>query len=107
MTSQDLYQRTAAPGPSPTTTTLQDESFHSEGIDWRLRKRWGEGNALTFGTVLYHDDAPFKQWTSTDITAPLGSDDGSARLDQARDDWYGSIFVESVFRLPGRWHIVP
>jgi Fe(3+) dicitrate transport protein len=104
---QDLYTRAASAGAAPTSTTLQDEQFHSEGLDWRFRKRWGRGNALTFGTVLYHDDAPFRQWTNTDITAPRGSRDGTPRLSQRRDDWYGAIFAENVFRLPGRWHIVP
>ncbi|HZC39014.1 MAG TPA: TonB-dependent receptor, partial [Sphingomicrobium sp.] len=104
---QDLYQRSAAAGPAPTTTTLVDEDFRNEGLDLRFRKRWAKGNALTFGTVLYHDDAPYRQWTSTDITAPRGSQDGTPRLDQARDDWYGAVFAENVFRLPGRWHIVP
>jgi len=104
---QDLYTRAAPAGPAPKTTTLQDERFHSEGLDWRFRKRWGKGNALTFGTVLYHDNAPFQQFTSTDIIAPRGSHDGTPRLDQARNDWYGALFAENVFRLPGRWHIVP
>jgi Fe(3+) dicitrate transport protein len=105
--SQRLYSRSAAAGANPKWTTLQDEKFRSEGLDWRLRKRWGKGNALTFGTVLYHDDAPFQQFTSTDITAPFGSHDGTPRLDEARDSWYGAVFAENVFRLPGRWHIVP
>jgi Fe(3+) dicitrate transport protein len=104
---QDLYQRSAPAGPSPATTTLQDEKFHASGLDWRVRKRWGEGNALTLGTTLYHDDAPLRQWTSSDITAPRGSQVGTPRLDQARSDWYEAIFAENVFRLPGRWHIVP
>jgi len=104
---QDLYTRAAPAGAAPKTTTLQDDRFHSQGLDWRFRKRWGKGNALTFGTVLYHDDAPFQQFTSTDITAPRGSHDGTPRLDQARHDWYGAIFAENVFRLPGRWHVVP
>jgi Fe(3+) dicitrate transport protein len=104
---QTLYQRSAAAGPSPATTTLVEEKFRSQGLDWRFRKRWGKGNALTFGTVLHHDDAPFRQWTSTNILAPRGSHDGVPRLDQARDSWYGAIFAENVFRLPGRWHIVP
>ena len=106
-TWQDLYTRAAAAGPAPKTTTLQDDKFHSQGLDWRFRKRWGKGNALTFGTVLYRDDAPFRQWTSSDIVAPRGSSDGTPRLNQARHDWYGAIFAENVFRLPGRWHVVP
>ena len=104
---QRLYQRSAAAGDHPTSTTLVDEQFRSEGLDWRFRKRWGKGNALTFGTVLYQDDAPFGQWTSSNITAPYGSHEGTPRLDQARDAWYGAVFAENVFRLPGRWHIVP
>ena len=104
---QTLYQRSAANGSAPTSTTLQDEQFRNQGLDWRFRKRWGHGNALTFGTVLYHDDAPFRQWTSTDVLAPRDSEDGAPRLNEAREDWYGAIFAENVFRLPGRWHIVP
>jgi Fe(3+) dicitrate transport protein len=104
---QRLYTRAAPAGLHPATTTLQDDEFNSQGLDWRFRKRWGKGNALTFGTVLYHDDAPFRQFTSTDITAGFGSHDGTPRLDQRRDAWYGAVFAENVFRLPGRWHIVP
>jgi Fe(3+) dicitrate transport protein len=104
---QRLYQRSAPAGLNPPTTTLVDEQFRSQGLDWRLRKRWGHGNALTFGTVLYHDDAPFRQWTSTDITASRNTTSGIPRLDQGRDAWYGAIFAENVFRLPGRWHVVP
>jgi Fe(3+) dicitrate transport protein len=104
---QRLYSRSAAALAQPGSTTLQDEKFRSQGLDWRFRKRWGYGNALTFGTVLYHDNAPFGQWTSTDITAPQGSHDGTPRLNQERNAWYGSLFAESVFRLPGHWHLVP
>ena len=104
---QRLYQRSAASASAPASTTLQDEQFRNEGLDWRFAKRWGHGNALTFGTVLYHDNAPFRQWTSTDIEAPRNSEDGTLRLNQARDDWYGALFAENVFRLPGRWHLVP
>ncbi|MFL6785081.1 MAG: TonB-dependent receptor plug domain-containing protein, partial [Sphingomicrobium sp.] len=55
-TWQDLEQRSAAAGQHPTTTTLVDEDFHSQGADVRFAKRWGKGNALTLGTVLFHDD---------------------------------------------------
>ena len=106
-TWQELYQRLAPAGSSPAATTLVDERFRSQGLDFRIRKRWGRGNALTLGTLLYHDDAPFRQWTSTDITASRGSHEGMPRLDQQRSAWYGAIFAESVFRLPGRWHVVP
>jgi len=104
---QELYQRSAPAGAHPTSTTLVDEQFHSQGADVRFRKRWGKGNALTFGTVLYHDDAPFRQWTSSDVLASRDTRTGTPRLDQARDAWYGAVFAENVFRLPGRWHLVP
>ena len=55
---QRLYSRSAPAGAEPATTVLQDERFRSQGIDWRFRKRWGRGNAVTFGSVLYHDSAP-------------------------------------------------
>ena len=106
-TWQDLEQRSAAAGARPTSTTLVDEDFRSKGADLRFRKRWGKGNALTFGTVLFHDHAPFRQWTSTNITAPRGANSGTPRLNQDRDAWYGAVFAENVFRLPGRWHMVP
>ena len=106
-TWQSLQQRSAPAGAHPATTTLVDEAFHSQGADIRFRKRWGKGNALTFGTVLFHDHAPFRQWTSTDILAPRGANSGTPRLDQDRDSWYGAVFAENVFRLPGRWHVVP
>jgi Fe(3+) dicitrate transport protein len=106
-THQNLYQRSAPNGPAPTSTTLVDEDFKNEGLDVRFRKRWGKGNALTFGSVLYHDKAPFLQFTSTDILASRGEHSGTPRLDQDRKDWYGAIFAENVFRLPHRWHIVP
>ena len=57
--------------------------------------------------MLYHDSAPFRQWTSTDITASRNTRSGTPRLDEDRDSWYGAVFGEAVFRLPRRWHIVP
>ncbi len=40
----------------------------------RLRKLWGDdtifrGSALTFGTVVYHGDAPFQRYTLTEQTS--------------------------------------
>lgn len=103
---QNLSQRSAS-GLAPTGATLVDEQFNSQGLDLRFRKRWGRGNALTFGTVLYHDDAPFKQWSNGPIDAGRDSEEGTPRLDQQRQAWYGAVFAENVFRLPGRWHVVP
>ncbi|GAA4778603.1 hypothetical protein GCM10023219_28490 [Stakelama sediminis] len=108
---QTIHTRAAAnqaPGaPPPATTTIEDEQFHSQGLDVRAVKHWGRGNALTIGSVVYHDDAPFREWTSTDITAPRDLNDGTPRLDQQRYTAYQAVFVENVFRLPHRWHVVP
>jgi Fe(3+) dicitrate transport protein len=107
---QRLYSRGAAAqapdGPPPSTTTLQDEKFRNLGLDLRVRKRWGRGNALTAGTILYHSDAPFLQFTSPDLRAGRGEHSGVPRLDQDRQSWYGAVFAENVFRLPGRFHLV-
>lgn len=108
---QTIHERTAAnqaPGaPPPATTTIADERFHSQGLDLRAVKRWGHGNALTIGTIAYHDDAPFLQWTNPDLTAARDVNDGTPRLNQQRTSNYQAVFVENVFRLPHRWHVVP
>jgi Fe(3+) dicitrate transport protein len=109
--SQTLHNRAAAnQTPSaapPATTTITDERFHSQGADVRAVKRWGHGNALTIGGVAYHDNAPYRQWTSTDLLAPCDENAGIPRLDQKRDSYYQAIFAENVFRLSHRWHVVP
>jgi Fe(3+) dicitrate transport protein len=109
-TRQQLYSRAAAAqaagAPPPATTTLQDERINKEGVDLSQRKPWGRGNAFTAGTVLYHSDAPFLQFTSPNLLAQRGEHSGVPRLAQARDSYYGALFAENVFRLPGRFHIV-
>lgn len=106
LSSLQLYTRAAAAGATPATTTLQDEHFRNQGLDVRARKRWGRGNAFTFGITGTHSDAPFQQFTSRNITARRGETSGTPRLDQARDSWYGAVFAENVFRLPHRFHVV-
>ncbi|MGC1302337.1 MAG: TonB-dependent receptor [Caulobacteraceae bacterium] len=106
---EDLASRDAANeiagAPPPTTTTLQDELYRSEGADLRLRKRYGRGDALTVGVDIYHDDSPLRQWTGDDLTAPRDDHDGAARLREARSSNYESIFAENVWRLPDRFHL--
>lgn len=109
---QDLYQRSAgdvAPGaPPPATTTLQDALYRSEDLDVRLSKRWGHGNALTFGVDAFHDDAPLRQWIGQDLSSGQGDHAGAVpNLRQARTSDYAAIFAENVFRLPHRIHVVP
>jgi Fe(3+) dicitrate transport protein len=102
----ELYTRAAAAGPAPATTTLQEEKFRGEGVDLRARKRWGRGNAFTFGMTASHDDAPFQQFTSSDIVAQRSELSGSPRLNQQRRSQYGAAFGEALFRLPHRAHVV-
>lgn len=104
--SLQLYTRAAAAGAAPATTTLQDEHFRNQGIDLRARKRWGRGNAFTFGVTGTHSAAPFLQFTSTNILAARSEHSGTPRLNQDRDSWYGAVFAENVFRLPQRFHVV-
>ncbi|MEO8748160.1 MAG: TonB-dependent receptor [Rhodanobacter sp.] len=107
---QDLASRGAGGvlgAPPPTSTTLQDEQFRTEGLDVRLRKKWGQGNAFTVGTVLFHGDDPFRQWTASNLYVDRYDRTGTPRLIQARSSDYSSVFAENVFRLPHRIHIVP
>ena len=72
-TYQAVDNRTAAnlspTGVPPATTTIQSENYYNGGVDLRFRYRWGQGNALTFGTVIYHGDSPFQQYLSNDLYA--------------------------------------
>ena len=108
---QDLDTRTANPlaagGVAPATTTVQEEEFFNVGGDVRARKNWGQGNALTFGGVVYHSDAPFRQWANPDLYADRDNHTGTPILDQSRNSNYQALFAENVFRLPYEFHIVP
>ncbi|GLQ46469.1 TonB-dependent receptor [Dyella lipolytica] len=110
-TYQDLVSRSAKAElplqPPPTSTTLQDEAFHTMGADVRLRKNWGQGNAFTIGTVLFHGDDPFRQWSSPNLLIDRDDHSGTSVLNQSRTSQYASLFAENVFRLPYRIHIVP
>jgi Fe(3+) dicitrate transport protein len=97
--------------------TIQDDQFRFAGLDARLVHHWGRGNAFTVGTTVYHSEAPFRQWLSSDLSAdryqrygrPCASktDVNCARLRQDRSTDYGAVFAENVFRFPGGWHFVP
>ncbi|MEP7184499.1 MAG: TonB-dependent receptor [Rhodanobacter sp.] len=108
---QDLASRSAGsalpPQPAPTSATLQDEQFRTAGLDLRLRKKWGRGNAFTIGTTLFHGDDPFRQWSSPDLYVDRYDRSGTPRLRQSRQSQYASVFAENVFRLPHEIHIVP
>ncbi len=112
---QDLASRAAngptapdlAPQPPPPGTTLQDEQFRTQGLDVRVRKKWGHGNAFTAGVVAFHGDDPFRQWDTPDLYVDRYHRTGTPRLRQQRQSNYYSVFAENVFRLPHEIHIVP
>jgi len=122
-THQEIDARTAAnlnpgaPHPFPSSTLFSYEEFNNGGADIRLRKLWGDdtmfrGSALTFGTVVYHGDAPFQRYTLTDetsgpdfLTASRGTTSDLVQLDQSRTSNYQSIFFEDLIRI-GKFHMV-
>ncbi|RDS80747.1 hypothetical protein DWU98_12365 [Dyella monticola] len=110
-TYQDLVSRAANPqlpgAPPPSSTTLQDEAFRTYGADVRLRKNWGHGNAFTVGTVLFHGNDPFRQWSNPDLMVTRDDHSGTQVLNEKRSTQYQSLFAENVFRLPYRFHFVP
>lgn len=105
-----------APQPPPTTAQLQDDVFRYAGVDARLLHRWARGNALTIGFTGYHSDAPFRQWTSSNLSVPRSdrytptcltpAQVNCARLNHERSTDYAAVFAENVFRW-GKWHLVP
>ncbi len=95
------------PQPPPSSTTLQSEQYRTQGMDLRVRKKWGHGNAFTAGAVLFHGNDPWRQWTFSNLYVDRYARDGVPRLDQKRESDYYSVFAENVFRLPHEIHIVP
>jgi Fe(3+) dicitrate transport protein len=122
-THQEIDQRAganlnpAAPNPFPSSTLFSYEEFNNGGVDIRLRKLWGDdtifrGSALTFGTVVYHGDAPFQRYTLNEETsgpnflfAPRVTTSDLVQLDQSRTSNYQSIFFEDLVRI-GKFHMV-
>ena len=111
--TSDLTQRVANPSvppqPLPAVTNIQNARFRYVGTDLRLRHDFGPGDTLTFGTELYHSDAPLLGANYTDLLAPRDATVGVPTLVQARHSDYASVFASSLFRFgPGHhWHIVP
>lgn len=100
-----FHDQTERNASSPTAATLVDQMFHYTGVDTRTRMRWGKGNALTFGGVLYQSTSPNRRF-STSQTAESDDRSGTLLVLQERKAKYGALFAENVFRF-GRFHIVP
>jgi Fe(3+) dicitrate transport protein len=114
-THQELDSRSAgnlsSTGVPPASTTLQLEEFNNGGADVRFRKDWGhdtmfKGSVLTFGGTIYHGDAPFNRYRSTNLYVDRDDTSGVPTLDQARNSDYQAFFVEDLVRI-GKFHIVP
>lgn len=109
-TYQEVDARSASAisptGAFPSTTTIQSEDYYTGGVDLRMRYRWGQGSALTFGGVVYHGEAPFKQFINPNLYADRDDTSGTVRLDEDRYSDYQAFFIENVFRF-GSFHIVP
>jgi hypothetical protein len=61
---------------------------------------------LTFGRTIYHGDAPFNRYNSTNLTVDRDDTSGLHTLDQSRNSDYQAFFAENIFRI-GKFHIVP
>ena len=111
-THQDIDNRNESfRGAPPFPTTLQTDLFNNGGIDVRLRDNWGEGtmlkgSTLTFGTTIYHGNAPLNRYNTFDLTADRFDTSGLHTLDQARNSNYQAFFIENIFRF-GKFHVVP
>ncbi len=109
----ELTQRVANPAvppqPQPTVTNIQDARFRYVGTDLRLRHDFGPGDTFTFGTVLYHSDAPLRGANYTDLLAPRDAIGGVPTLVQGRHSDYAAVFAGGLLRFgpQHRWHIVP
>jgi hypothetical protein len=65
-----------------------------------------KGSTLTFGTTIYHGNAPLNRYNTFDLTADRFDTSGVHTLDQARNSNYQAFFVENIFRF-GKFHVVP
>jgi Fe(3+) dicitrate transport protein len=114
-THQNIDSRAAGnlspAGVPPAATTLQLEEFNNGGADLRFRLNYGEGtmfrgSTLTFGGTVYHGDAPFDRFRSTNLFVDRDDTSGVQTLQQDRNSDYQAFFVEDLIRI-GKFHIVP
>ena len=87
------------------------------GADIRFRKLWGDGSifrgsALTFGTVVYHGDAPFQRYTLNEdnsgpdfLTRHAARPRTSSLSINPGPSNYQAIFIEDLVRI-GKFHMV-
>ena len=83
-------------GEAAQTNQIEDQVFHTAGLDARVRQNWSlfdEQNTLTAGVMYYHDTSPRVDKRGADPTA----DNGVVRNRSERYTNYGAAFAENRF----------
>lgn len=100
--------QSAAPAalPVPTSASLSSQTFDYSGLDGRWRIGWGAGNAVTLGYTAYVSHSPYDIRQDADPYVNRAASAGALLYRDDRATRYGSVFAESLFRLPHRIHVV-
>jgi len=83
-------------GEAAQTNQIEDQVFHTAGLDARVRQNWSawdEDNTLTAGIMYYHDTSPR---TDKRGAAP-DANTGAVRNKSERYTNYGAAFAENRF----------
>lgn len=83
-------------GEAAQTNQIEDQVFHTAGLDARVRQNWSawdEDNTLTAGVMYYHDTSPRvdKRGAAPD------ANNGAVRNKSERYTNYGAAFAENRF----------
>lgn len=83
-------------GDAAQTNQIEDQTFHTAGLDARVRQNWSawdEDNTLTAGVMYYHDTSPRvdKRGAAPD------ANNGAVRNKSERYTNYGAAFAENRF----------
>jgi Fe(3+) dicitrate transport protein len=106
ITRSDSYELIPRASLTATGSTLSDQRFHYTGLDGRWLERWGRGNALTLGYTAYTSTSPYDEYLSANAYAARNDESGTPFYRSERRTRYGAVFVESLVRLPHRFHLV-
>jgi len=83
-------------GEAAQTNSIEDQTFHTAGLDARVRQNWSmfdELNTLTAGVMYYHDTSPRVDQRG----ATPSADSGTVRNKSDRYTNYGAAFAENRF----------
>lgn len=101
ITRSDAYNTAVVASSS----TLAAQRFHYTGLDGRLLRRWGRGNAFTVGYTAYTSQSPYDEWVSPNPVVDRSDESGKPLYADDRRTHYAAVFAENVFRLP-YFHVV-